>query len=127
MDVKVVDASAIGAIIFGEDEADIVASRLSGSGLVAPALLGFEIGNIAVKKIRRYPQLQKAIAQALDIYARIAIETIPIDLDAVVMLAGQSGLTAYDAAYLWLARHLDAELITLDRRLEAAAKQMKIA
>ena len=35
----------------------------------------------------------------------------------VFALATQTGLTAYDASYLWLARSHDAELITLDREL----------
>jgi predicted nucleic acid-binding protein len=34
----------------------------------------------------------------------------------------RTGLTAYDAAYLWLARHLDAELVTLDTELQRAAR-----
>jgi hypothetical protein len=32
----------------------------------------------------------------------------------VFTLAAESGLTAYDASYLWLARTRDAELVTLD-------------
>ena len=34
--------------------------------------------------------------------------------------ARDTGLSAYDAAYLWLARHLGAELVTLDEPLAAA-------
>jgi predicted nucleic acid-binding protein len=30
-------------------------------------------------------------------------------------------LTAYDASYLWLAKHLNCELVTLDGKLEDAA------
>jgi len=33
-------------------------------------------------------------------------------------------LTAYDASYLWLARRLDAELVTIDRQLNTAAKKL---
>ena len=46
---------------------------------------------------------------------------LPVDQAGVVVLATATGLTAYDASYLWLARHLQAELVTLDRRLAAAA------
>jgi predicted nucleic acid-binding protein len=46
---------------------------------------------------------------------------VPIDPPEVVALAEATGLTAYDACYLWLARTLRADLITLDRRLAAAA------
>jgi len=44
-----------------------------------------------------------------------------IDFGDLLELAGDTGLTAYDASYLWLARELHAELVTLDRRLAAAA------
>ena len=59
MAVKVVDASAVAALLFGEPEADAVAAA--------------------------------------------------------------TGLTSYDASYLWVARRLGAELVTLDRQLEKAA------
>ena len=35
-------------------------------------------------------------------------------------LAERTGLTAYDASYLWLARRMRSELVTLERQLEAA-------
>jgi predicted nucleic acid-binding protein len=33
-----------------------------------------------------------------------------------------TGLTAYDASYLWLAGWLEADLVTLDRRLAAVVE-----
>ena len=53
----------------------------------------------------------------------IAVQTLDVDHQAVVNLALQTGLTPYDASYLWLARDLAIELITLDRRLAAAAEK----
>jgi predicted nucleic acid-binding protein len=47
----------------------------------------------------------------------VAVEIVAVDHHEVVRLAEAFGLTAYDASYLWLARRLDAGLITLDRRL----------
>jgi predicted nucleic acid-binding protein len=35
-------------------------------------------------------------------------------------LAVMTGLSAYDASYLWLARRLGAELVTLDKQLAKA-------
>jgi len=34
-----------------------------------------------------------------------------------VLLALRTGLTPYDASYLWLAGYLGADLVTLDERL----------
>ena len=40
---------------------------------------------------------------------------------SVVELALETGLTAYDASYLWLARQFGADLVTLDKALDKAA------
>jgi len=46
---------------------------------------------------------------------RLAIEDVAVDHDKPLELAATTGLTAYDASYLWLAGQLGAELVTLDR------------
>ena len=50
MAVKVVDASALAALLFDEPEAGAIADRLEDANLVAPALLGFEIASVCLKK-----------------------------------------------------------------------------
>ncbi len=123
MAVKVIDASAFAAILFGEPEAHEVAERLGGSRLVAPALLLFEVASVCLKKIRRHPERRE---QMLDAYARrkrIGVEEVEVTLDEVVTLAEQTDLTCYDAAYLWLATRLKADLVTLDKRLGGAAEE----
>lgn len=52
---EVVDASALGAIAFGEAEAASVLGTLAEAELVAPRLLLFELGNNAWKKVTREP------------------------------------------------------------------------
>ena len=47
-----------------------------------------------------------------------------IDQGEVVRLGLSTGLTAYDATYLWLARALTMPLVTLDKRLGAQAKSL---
>jgi len=46
MPVKVVDASALGALVFGEPGAEAVAKRLANATLVAPQLLWFDLASI---------------------------------------------------------------------------------
>jgi predicted nucleic acid-binding protein len=43
---------------------------------------------------------------------------------AVLELARTTALTAYDASYLWLARHLRGELVTLDRTIRKSAAKV---
>ncbi len=121
MAVKVVDASAIAALLFGEPEAEAVAVRLDAAHLVAPMLLGFELANVCLIKTRRHPDQAAALTAAHGLRHRLAIEEVAVDLDAVLARAAGTGLTVYDASYLWLAETLGAELVTLDRQLATAA------
>jgi predicted nucleic acid-binding protein len=57
--------------------------------------------------------------------AGLEISSMPLSTDDVlecVDLAERHGLTTYDAAYLQLALHLDAELATQDKALARAAR-----
>ncbi len=51
----VVDASAIGAIMFGEPEGPMLVAHLEGETLLAPGLLDYELTNLAWKKARKRP------------------------------------------------------------------------
>ena len=119
--VKVVDASALAALLFGEPEAETVASALDGVRLVAPSLLAFELTNVCLMKCRRHPDQRDALVAGFQMRDRLGIEEIAIDHSDALKLALKSGLTAYDASYLWLARQLGAELVTLDEALGRAA------
>ena len=119
--VKVVDASALAALLFGEPEGEAVAGRLGDAHLVAPSLIAFELANVCLTKTRRHPAQAPALMAAFAFRRRLVLEEVAVDHDATLDLAMRTGLTAYGATYLWLARQLGAELVTLDRRLERAA------
>lgn len=120
--VKVVDASALAALLFGEPEAEAVAGQLNGHRLIAPSLLAFELANVCSVKCRRHPNRREALEAGFRLRGRLGVEEIEVDHDAVVELALRTGLTAYDASYLWLAAHFGADLVTLDKALDRAAK-----
>jgi predicted nucleic acid-binding protein len=121
IDVKVVDASALAALLFGEPEAEAVAARLDGARLVAPSLLAFEPANVCLVKCRRHPDQREALLAGFRLRDRLGVEEIAVDHAGVLDLADQTSLTAYDASYLWLARRLGAQLVTLDAELGRAA------
>lgn len=118
---RVVDASAVGAILFGEPEADEVAERLEDVVLIAPALLRFELANICWKKIRRHPENREALVAGHSLIEQMEIHEVEVRFGEVLELAEAEGVTAYDASYLWLASVLDLELVTLDRALARVA------
>ena len=85
-------------------------------------LLACELTNTALSKLRRHPAQAAVIRAGLAGVASgdFAIYWSEVDHEAVLAVAEQTQLTAYDAAYLWLARHLDADLVTLDVKLQRA-------
>lgn len=120
----VVDASALAAIAFQENEEAEVSQALEGAAVFAPTLLAFELASTARKKIRQQPAdapaILSALARALDGRWNIAWHDVqPAD---VVLVANANGLSVYDASYLWLAGSLEADLVTLDARLAAAGE-----
>jgi predicted nucleic acid-binding protein len=119
---SVVDASALAALLFGEPEAEAVAGQLDGNRLVGPSLLAFELANVCLVKCLRHPHRREALLAGLKLLGRLGVEEVAVEHDAVVQLSLETGLTAYDASYLWLARRLEANLVTLDRALDAAAR-----
>ena len=113
----VVDASAIGAIAFGESQGPMLAAHLEGETLLAPALFDFELMNIALKKAKRHPESAAEILVNLEAALSLPVSRLPVSGPEVMILAAETGLTTYDASYLWLARSRDAELVTLDAAL----------
>jgi predicted nucleic acid-binding protein len=81
------------------------------------------MASVALKKLRREHLPEAAAAGALDVFSALAIERHAIDCLAVLALAQRYKLTAYDAAYLWLAERLEAPLATFDAALARAAQQ----
>jgi len=122
MPVTVVDASALGALVFGEPRAEEISAKLSGTQMVAPALLWFELASICMKKIKAHPQLRNHLFDAFLLALHLPIEVIEVDQEQTVRIAIQTGLTTYDASYVWLAREVNGELITLDKVMLRALK-----
>jgi predicted nucleic acid-binding protein len=73
-----------------------------------------------IKKMRREPDRRDALMVAFGMLDRMEVGIVEVDHEEVLGLADRSGLTAYDASYLWLARRMGYELVTLDRRTAAA-------
>ena len=121
MPALVVDASALAAICFSEQEGQFAAKLVMDADLFSTPLLDLELANVAWKKLRQSVADRSTVERALAIRSSFVITVQPVDLHGVIDLALQTGLTAYDASYLWRARQLGAELVTFDRRLARAA------
>jgi predicted nucleic acid-binding protein len=118
---KVIDASALAAMVFGEPEGTAIARSVDGSRLLGPMLLDFELANVCWKKCRRTPERRHLLLAAYALRQDFVIELAAVNHGEALILALQTGLSVYDASYLWLSRKLGAELVTLDARLASIA------
>lgn len=116
----VVDCSVLSSAVFEEETRDIALELLKGKALHAPYLLEHELVSVALKK-RKLGLASEAVASALASQSQLDIELHSTDVEAQHALAVQYKLSAYDAAYLWLAAELKAPLATFDEKLAKAA------
>jgi predicted nucleic acid-binding protein len=122
---QVVDASAVVALLFNELTREAVVDRLRGASLHAPLLIGFEAANACLKKMRAAPGERQALLDAFSLLDELPIAPQAIDLAEAILLAERAKLSLCDASYLWLARALGAELITLDETLARADEELR--
>ena len=119
---KVVDASALAALTFNEPDGPAVEVRLSGAALYAPRLIEVEMASVCLKKIRNAGYPRDVVMRLYLAYPNVGIRKMDVEFVEAIELAERLQLSLYDASYLWLARHLGAELVTLDEKLAKAAK-----
>lgn len=113
------------------ETADRAILRTMDEGADVPALFGLEVANVLLVSMRRQRIAPEAVAAGLTDLSAIEIraEAAPSisTLREISDLAARHRLTAYDAAYLELARRLGATLATLDVPLATAARAESVA
>ena len=87
--------------------------------LLAPDLIGAEIGNVLRKAARRKRISQAEAANSLRRFADLAIQVVPASglLVQALQIAVTFDRTFYDSLYVALALAAETELITADERL----------
>ena len=122
----VVDASVVAAHLLPDEEnreaAATILARLDEEDGVVPPIFRYEIRNILLMAKRRKridaQQLQQLFAELTDF--ALVEDAVCNDAD-VFELADRLELTVYDAAYLEVAKRLQAALATFDAKLARAA------
>ena len=107
-----------------------VLGQLRMTGALVPAIWPLEVLNVLLVAERQSRLMLVAAREFID-----DLETLPITIDAlergrvfreVLALGREQNLTAYDAAYLELARREGLPLATLDRDLREAAMRVGV-
>ncbi len=127
----VLDASVVAKLVFPEHDSDRETDRVAtlvaqGVPLHAPDLLFTEVASVAARKVRRREATARDARDLLRVCETLGIRTWPgRDLaPAALEIAMTLGCSVYDATYLALAVHLDADLATADKVLERAATRL---
>jgi predicted nucleic acid-binding protein len=126
--VIVADASAIAELLLARPAAAEVRVALSGHPeLHVPEHFHVELLSVLRRYAIRGELSPRRAAEALAALADLRAVRYPVMELADVIWDLHSELTAYDAAYLALARRLDVKLVTFDKGLaRAAAKESRL-
>ena len=119
----VVDASVVVKVFVQEElsrEADELLQRLDDqppSWFYVPTHFISECTNIFWKYIRRFNYPRESARRDLASLQALPFQTVDLSPLPVLELATDFEITAYDAGYAALARHLDIPFVTADERL----------
>lgn len=118
----IIDTSALLAVLLEEPERPALIAVTTGVVLFAPTSLPWEVGNALVAATRRRRLTLAEAQRAWAGYEAIPLRLVDVDIGRAIASAVDLGLYAYDAYMLELARQRGLPLLTLDKKLGAAAK-----
>lgn len=129
----VLDASMTIAWLFEDERTEAahgVMRRVVAEGAVVPSLWRLEVANVLRNAVRRGRCDEDYVDRSLERLGRLAI-TVDDETDSHAWgltrtLAGEQGLTLYDAAYLELAIRRGRPLASCDTDLLAAAERRDV-
>ena len=125
MDVTI-DTSAILAVCTNEELKPRMVELTVGARLLAPVSVHSEVGNALSAMLKRERiTLAQALA-CLDAYKQIPVKWLEVDLPHAVQLAHQLDLYAYDSYLVACAQTSRSPLLTLDKALIRAAREVGV-
>ena len=125
MDI-VIDTSALIAVIVGEPERNRIVELTSGNTLIGPGSTPWEIGNTFSAMFKQNRLTIDEAQKGLVIFDSIPLRYIKPDFVNALKISKQANMYAYDAYFLDCAIRYNAPLLTLDRKLMAAAKNLNV-
>ena len=121
-----IDTSALIAVIGNETTKPRIVRLTEGSSFCAPASVHWEIGNAFSAMFKRRQTTVELAKKALAIYQAIPVKYFEYPLEQALELSARLGIYAYDAYLVQCAIQTNSPLLTLDRRLRAAAEKMSV-
>jgi predicted nucleic acid-binding protein len=126
MDI-IIDTSAIIAVIVDEPERERIIELTRGNTLIGPGSIPWEIGNAFSAMFKRSRLSLEDAKRGLEIFNKIPLRYIEPDFANAILISQKNNMYAYDAYFLDCALRLKAPFLTLDSKLNSAAKNLKIS
>jgi predicted nucleic acid-binding protein len=121
-----VDTSALIAVIGNEASKKNIIEITKGYSLCAPISVHWEIGNAFSAMFKRKSLNLEMAKLALAAYREIPIKFIDVPLEQTLEISNALNIYAYDAYLIQCAQLSSTSLLTLDKGLKVAAKEMGI-
>lgn len=125
MDI-VIDTSALIAVIVGEPERPKIIELTSGNTLIGPGSIPWEVGNAFSAMFKQDRLTLDEAKKGLSIFDGIPLRLVETDFTNALRLSKETSMYAYGAYLLDCAIRYRSPLLTLDRKLKAAAKNVKV-
>jgi predicted nucleic acid-binding protein len=117
----ILDASAVLSVILGEPAASAVRAAVKDAYFYSASCIEFEMGNALSALVKRNAISAVQAVEAYKEFLKVPVASIVPDIADSLAFAASMGIYAYDAYYLYCAKHMNVPLLTLDKKLAAAA------
>ncbi|MDZ7737163.1 MAG: hypothetical protein U5P41_14550 [Gammaproteobacteria bacterium] len=115
--VRVVDATAVSAVLFGEPAADYIVEQLEDAVIIVPTVLESHLCEICLQKMDDGDGYDGRYLEALSLLQVMDLHTIKQDPSEIVRFAAEKNITVSEAYYLRLVYAFDADLVSLNETL----------
>jgi len=121
-----VDANIFLAVILNEPEKTGIIKLTKDCELISPEILPYEIGNALSAMFRRNRLSESQIHTCFDIFKKIPVRLVPVDIEKSLQIVSKHKIYAYDSYYLEVASRLNLKLLSLDQKMVNVAQSIEI-
>lgn len=123
----IVDTNIFMAVILEEPEKQKIIDLTSDLDIISPEILPYEIGNAFSALAKRKQISEEEILQAFQAFQNIPVRLVSLDIQAALKIALKYNIYAYDAYFLQCAKSLSHPLLSLDKKMNEVAIDLKIS
>jgi predicted nucleic acid-binding protein len=125
MDI-IADTNLFLAVALDEPEKEAIIEKTGNANITSPDILPYEIGNALSAMLKRHQITKDEVLLTLEATKNIPVRLLAVDISEAIKIAIEFNIYAYDAYFLQCAKATSYPLCTLDRKMMAVAKELRI-